>query len=242
MKTFFLMLVFLSLNSLLGFIGIFTYILKERTLKRIVFFLVAFSAGTLLGGAFFHLMKEAIGYVEAEVLSLGAVAGFIIFFFVEEYFHWHSCKECEIHPFAYTMLVGDGIHNFIDGLVVAASFIMDIQLGIITALLVMIHEVPQQLGVYGVLVHGGHTKEKSLIYSFSAQLMSVIGGVVGYVYGISSLEFSNLLVPFAAGGFIYIASSDLVPEIHRMKKEDKIHAVIMFLIGLGIMFALGKIG
>ncbi|MCX6799087.1 MAG: ZIP family metal transporter, partial [Candidatus Diapherotrites archaeon] len=171
--------------------------------------------------------------------------GFVVFFIIERILHWHHCHEgkCDVHPMSYLVLIGDGIHNFIDGLVIAASFIVGVPFGIITTLLIIGHEVPQELGNFGILVYGGFGRKKALLFSLMAQATCIIGGITGYFIS-SATSFSLILLPFAAGGFIYIGASDLIPELHKESNMQKAWlsfllfiAGIAFMAGLKVFFA-----
>jgi len=230
------------LVSLLGFAGIFSLWMKEDKLKKIMHILTAFAVGGLLGGAFFHLLPEASEKLHAEALFLYTLFGFIVFLLIETYLHWHHCDECEIHPYSYLMLIGDAIHNTIDGLVISASFIVSIPLGIVTTVVIFGHEFPQQLGIFGVLVHGGFDKKKAMIYSYLAQSTVIIGGVAGYLLSSTMSTVSAFLLPFAAGGFIYIAASDLIPEMHKEERMKRIVSIAILFIGLIFMYMLKLYG
>jgi len=235
MELFFWILGVALLDALLGFAGLFSFYLKEEMVRKLAFYLTAFAGGALIGGAFFHLLLEASEFFEPLQMSILMVGGFIAFFAIEGYFHWHHCEKCDIHPFTYTMLVGDAIHNTIDGLVMAAAFIASIPLGAATALVIIGHEFPQQLGIFGVLVHGGLTRQKALIWSFLAQSTVIIGALLGFSLAASSEQFASMLLPIAAGGFIYIAGADLIPEVHKSKGAAKILTFFIFLVGLAFM-------
>lgn len=232
-------------DSLLGFIGVITLWVNDKLLNRISLYFVAFSAGALLGGAFYHLLPESLERLSMfNVFSL-TLGGFILFMLIEGYFHWHQCHKCKIHPFSYLMLIGDGIHNFIDGLVIAAAFLISIKLGIITTLMIMFHEAPQELGLFGVLLYGGFDKKRSLLYSFIAQLTVILGGITGYLLSNEIGTLSSLLIPFAAGGFIYIASSDLIPQIHetyRGNLKKSVLSLLSLLIGTLLMIFIRFLG
>jgi len=228
------------LVSIIAFIGILVLILKEKSLEKLLLILVALSAGALMGGAFLHLIPEAVEKFSAHDISLYVLVGFVLFFLIEKILHWRHCHKgkCEVHTFAYMNLFGDAVHNFIDGLIIAASFVVNIQLGIATTLAVVLHEIPQEIGDFGVLVYGGFKKTKALFWNFICALTAIIGGILGY-YLSSYVESSVMfLLPFAAGGFIYIAASDLIPEIRKevdLKKSLVTFGV--FIIGIAIMFA-----
>jgi len=152
------------LDGLLGLIGIFTIWLNDKIIKKLMVVLVAFSAGALLSGAFFHLMAESLEVLSAMRSFAYMIAGFILFFIIERFLHWHHCHEgeCDVHPFSYLILFGDSIHNLIDGFIIAASFLVSVPFGIITSLIIIGHEVPQELGNFGVLVYGGFNKACSI--------------------------------------------------------------------------------
>ena len=225
-------------DALLGFVGVFSLWFSQRSLDRISRTLIAFAAGTLLGGAFFHLLPESVDTIGAEHVFMLALAGFVLFIFLESYFHWHRCR-CGVHPFSFVMLAGDGLHNFLGGIALAASFLMGIPLGIATLVAIIAHEFPQQLGIFGVLVSGGFSRQKAMVYSFLAQSTVILGALAGYFLAGVSSGIVPLLVPFAAGNFIYIASSDLIPEMHKSRGRGMLGNLAVFLLGLALMWALG---
>jgi zinc and cadmium transporter len=226
------------LNGFVAFIGAFSLWLKKEQIDKIIIILVALSTGALLGGGILHLMPEAVELLGAETAFNYMLVGFILFFIIERFLHWNHCHEenCEIHTFSHMILIGDGLHNFIDGLIIAASFLVNIPFGIITSLIIIAHEIPQELGDFGVLVYGGFSKNKALFYNFISQLTCVIGGVVGFFLA-QTYNLVGLLLPFAAGGFIYIAASDLIPELHKEKNKKKmIGSFIFFIFGIAIIY------
>ncbi len=225
--------------SLLSFVGVIALALKEKTLNKIILVLVAFAAGALLGGAFFHLLPEALDISLDLNIFVSLLIGFCMFFVLEKALYWRHCHDgkCEVHVFTYLSLIGGGIHNFIDGLVIVSAFIVNTSVGIATTLAVISHELPQELGDFGTLVYGGFTKKKALAYNFLSAVLAVLGAVVGYFVTSQITNFALYLLPFAAGGFIYIASSDLIPELH--KETDKKRSLIsftFFLVGLAVMY------
>lgn len=242
---FFYILIATLVDSLLGFAGKLLFWLKDSWLNKLLIYFVAFSAGALLGGAFLHLLPEGIEIIEPEKLFLIVIIGFLLFAIIEGYFHWHQCEKCDTHPFSYMMLIGDGIHNLIDGIIIAASFLVDIRLGIITTIMVLIHEFPQQLGLFGSLIYAGHKKNKALVYSFFAQSIVIIGGIIGFFISNTTEQFSGALISFAAGGFIYIAASDLVPEVHKSYKGNLTKSALLTLslfFGIAVMYLLKLFG
>jgi zinc and cadmium transporter len=227
-------------NGLVGLIGAVTLWLKEKSLHKIVIILVAFSAGALMGGGFFHMLAESLEMMEPVTAFSYFMIGFIAFFLIERFLHWHHChedRECEVHPFSQLILIGDGIHNFIDGLVIAASFMINPAFGVLTTLIIILHEIPQELGDFGVLIYGGYKRTKALMYNFLVQLTCVIGGIVGFFF-LYTPESVGFILPFAAGGFIYIAASDLIPELHKEENLKKSMLSFAFFV-IGILFLLG---
>ena len=228
-----------SLISLLAFAGILTLIFRKKLFKKILLSLVALSAGALIGGAFLHLIPEAVEEFDSFNVFIFILAGFILFFITEKLLGWRHCHnaECEVHTFAYMNLIGETVHNFIDGLIIAASYCVNLQLGIVTTLAVALHEIPQEIGDFGVLVFGGFSKRKAFLLNFIVALSVIIGGVVGYYLSDYVEGTTMFLLPFAAGGFIYVAASDLVPEIRKEKNVKKSLIVFtVFLIGIILMW------
>jgi len=225
--------------SLVSLIGIFSLLFKETRLNKILILLIGFSAGGLIGGAFLHLLPEALEQAKSQTVFLYLILGFIAFFILEKYLHWRHCHEgvCAVHTFTYLNLIGDGVHNFTDGLVIGASFLVSIRFGIITALVIILHEIPQEIGDFGVLVYGGFSKFKALYYNFLTALTCVLGTILGYFISANIQDFSVFLLPFTAGGFIYIAACDLVPELHKQADLKK-SASSMFAFLCGILFIL----
>jgi zinc and cadmium transporter len=227
------------LVSLISFVGVVTLAIKSRLLNKILLILVSFSAGALMGGAFLHLLPEAIETATDVNILLYVLVGFVIFFLLEKILYWRHChkEKCTVHAFTYLNLIGDGIHNFIDGLVIAASFVTNVQLGIATTLAITSHEIPQEIGDFGVLIYGGMNKMRALFLNFLSALTAVIGGVIGYFVSSYAGQFTIFLLPFAAGGFIYISSSDLIPEIRNMESLKKsMMTFAVFLIGILLMW------
>lgn len=231
------------LVSLISLVGIFTLTLKDNLLHKILFCLVGFSAGALIGGAFLHILPECLEHNKSTIVFSYLILGIIVFFLMERYLHWRHCHEegvCKTHAFTYLSLFGDGFHNFIDGMVIAASFIVSLKLGLVTTLVIILHEIPQELGDFAVLIYGGFSKKKALLFNFASALMAIIGAVVGYFIADFSKSFLNFILPFTAGGFIYIATSDLIPELHK-ENDLKRSTAAFFAFLLGIVFmALAK--
>ena len=225
--------------SLISFVGVICLALKENILNKILLILIGLSAGALMGGAFLHLLPEAVEKSSGLDVYLFVLIGFILFFLIEKVLHWRHCHkgECDVHTFQYMNLVGDSIHNFIDGMIMAASFVVSVPLGITTTIAISTHEIPQEIGDFGVLLYGGFSKRRAIMLNFVVALTAVLGGIVGYF--VSSL-IDNIVVfilPFAAGGFIYIAATDLVPEIRKELDMKKYMAtLVVFICGILIMW------
>lgn len=233
------------LVSIISLIGIFTIGIKTKTFDKILVLLVGFAAGGLIGGAFIHLLPEAVQACGCEPVFFYTLIGFTIFFLMERYFYWRHCHDgvCDIHTFTYLNLIGDGVHNFTDGLIIAASFMTDIRLGIVTTLAVIFHEVPQEMGDFGILVYGGFNKSKALLFNFICALSAVLGAVLGYILSGITANISLFLISFTAGGFIYIAASDLIPELHKQKDARRANiAFVTFIFGIIFMALVRLVG
>jgi zinc and cadmium transporter len=181
----------------------------------------------------------ASGRNEVVVFSL-VLAGFAVFFALEQFLHWHHCHRANSvcrQPLTYLILIGDGLHNFLGGLAVAGTFLIDIRLGIVTWLAAAAHEIPQELGDFGVLVHGGWERRKALLYNVLSALTFLVGGLVAYAASFR-LDVA-FLVPFAAGNFIYIGAADLIPEVkaHSDAKANIVH-FIAFMAGVILLLAI----
>ena len=229
------------LVSAVSLIGITTLSLKTKNFNKMILILVALSAGALIGGAFLHLIPESLQFFKDETVFLYVLIGFGIFFLVEYFLSWRHChdKECRIHTFAHMNIFGEIIHNIIDGLIIAAAFITSIPIGISTTIAVALHEIPQEFGDFGVLVHGGYKKKKAILINFLIGLTAIFGGIFGYFFSTLTNISLSILLPIAAGGFIYIAASDLIPEIRKDESVRKSTLPLLtFIIGIAIMYLL----
>ena len=205
------------LMSAIALFGAVTIALPSATRERLILPLVAFSAGSLLGGALLHMIPEALEVADDSVsVFLWVTAGFSAFLAFEQFLHWshwHSDSSGANSPLGLMMVVGDSFHNFLGGVAVAGGFLIDVGLGVTTWLVAAAHEVPQELGKYGVLLHGGWSRRRALLVNGLSSLTFLLGGLFAWIV---SFEFDvRFLVPFAAGNFLYIAASDLVPEVNR---------------------------
>lgn len=232
------------LVSLISLAGLAFFKLSDRFLKRVLLLLVSFAAGALLGDAFIHLLPEAIkesGFTLNAALAI--LGGIVLFFVLEEFIYWHHCHKDSAgrcHPFVYMNLVGDGLHNFIDGAIIAASYLADIRLGIVTTVAVALHEIPQEIGDFAVLLHGGFTRTKALLMNLLSAVAAVAGAVLILFVGNSFDGLIEMLLLLTVGGFIYIATADLMPELHKSKNSiySSIAELIFFLFGIAVMLGL----
>lgn len=227
------------LVSLISFVGVICLALKESILNKILLVLIGLSAGALMGGAFLHLLPEAVEKTTGLNVYLFVLLGFILFFLIEKVLHWRHCHkgECDVHTFQYMNLVGDSIHNFIDGMIMAASFVVSVPLGITTTIAISTHEIPQEIGDFGVLLYGGFSKRKAITLNFVVALTAVLGGIIGFFISSQIEDIVFFILPFAAGGFIYIAATDLVPEIRKELDMKKYMATLfVFICGILIMW------
>jgi zinc and cadmium transporter len=227
--------------SLLSLIGISLFSLSHKDFHRIVFVLVALAVGALFGDAFLHLLPEAYADTSHTTqTSLFVIGGILLFLALENFLHWrhqHSDEHEEIHPFGWLNLVADIAHNFIDGLIIGGSYLISVKLGIATSLAVVLHEIPHEFSNFGILVKSGFSRGRALFLNFLTALVAVGGGLAAWVVGGATQGFLQWLIPFTAGSFIYIAGSDLVPQLHKDVKSLRAFAQLLaILAGVGLMF------
>ena len=230
--------------SLISLVGIFIFA-REKILNKILFFLVSFAAGTMLGAAFLDLLPEAIKSGFKEAIPFFILIGILSFFILEKFMYWHhhhtGNEKDEVHTFTYMNLVGDALHNFVDGAVIAVSFMQNTAVGIAATIAIIAHEIPQEIGDFAVLVYGGFSKAKALICNFFIALSAVIGALLAFFYSSLAQDSRAYVISFAVGGFIYIASTDLIPEIHKEKdlKKSFVQFALMVL-GILLIYAVGR--
>ncbi|HEX6247359.1 MAG TPA: ZIP family metal transporter [Nocardioidaceae bacterium] len=222
----------------LALVGSVTTLMRESVFRRLVMPLVALAAGALLGGAMFYMLPKSLGVVEDPlVVFVWTVAGIFTFHVLEQFLHWHHCHRpvSEHRPLGYMILAADGLHNLIGGLAVGSAFVVDVRLGVVTWLVAAAHEVPQELGDFGILVHSGWSRRHALMYNVASALTFPLGALLAY--GASGRLDVAVLVPFAAGNFIYIAVADLLPEITTspVPREKALHTITF---GLGLAMLL----
>lgn len=226
----------------IAMVGAVSLVLSERTLERLLLPLVGLAAGSLLGGALFHMLPEALAWSGDDTLRpwLWVVAGFTTFYLLEQLLqrrHRHRAAAAGREPFTYLVLVGDALHNFLGGVAVASAFVVDTGLGLTSWLVAAAHEVPQELGDFGVLVHGGWSRGKALLFNVLSGATFLVGGLAAYA---ASRAFdTTLLLAFAAGNFLYIAAADLVPETNRPQGSAPAAwaTVGSFLLGCALLYA-----
>ncbi len=217
--------------SAISLVGIFTLSLREKMLEKALFVLIAVAAGTLLGVAFLDLIPAAIEAGGTDAL-LYVLLGMMAFFVLERFIFWHHCHDgkCDIHAFSYLNLVGDGVHNLLDGMVITAAYLVSIPLGFVTTVAIVLHEIPQEIGDFAILVYGGFDRKKALFYNFLSALAAFVGVALAYLFS-SAEGFFTFFLAFAAGGFIYIASADIMPELQKEIEFKKSLLQLMCLIG-----------
>jgi zinc and cadmium transporter len=214
-------------------------------LEKLLIYLVSLSAGTLLGDAFFHLIPSSYKNLSENTfrIPLFLLSGIITFFVLEKFIHWRHCHHIASvkhpHPFSYIILFGDSLHNLIDGAIIAGSFLVSTPIGIATTLAIIFHEIPHEIGNFCSLIYGGFSRQKALALNFLTALISFAGGGIVLIINSSLPHINQFLIPFAAGGFIYIASADLIPELHKNTEIKKsIGQFLALIIGIGLMMAL----
>ena len=245
MITWVLGLTSVTIISAISLVGVLFLWLKNQKLSKILLYLVSFSVGGLFGDAFIHLVPETIEEIGfGTSASLLILFGILSSFMVEKFLQWRHChiptSSEHPHSFAYMNLFGDAVHNLIDGLIVGGSYLASIPIGISTTLAVIFHEIPQEIGDFGVLIHGGFNKTRALQFNFLTALTAMLGAVIALVLGATLEGFTPFLIPFAAGNFIYIAGSDLIPELRKDEPNLKkaVLQVVSIALGVAIMLLL----
>lgn len=230
--------------SLVSLAGAFSLAMKDDLIKKYISIFISLAIGALLGDAFIHIIPEVFESGINEMLaSLLIISGVLLFFIIEKFMHWHhhgeDSSDKEIHPVGKLIIFTDGFHNLIDGIIIGASFMVSLPLGIATTIAVILHEIPQEIGDFAVLIHAGYSKKKALLYNFLSALASILGVLIVFVFGSITENISTWFMPIAAGGFVYIAVADLIPELHKTKNiKHSIVQVLIILLGIGSMVAL----
>jgi len=235
------------LVSLISLVGVLTIPWSDKRLKGAIPLMVSFAAGALFGDCFIHILPEAFDELPSIYVSALTLSGVVLFFALENFVSWRHChvptSEEHVHPLAVMNIVGDGLHNLMDGLVIGASYLMGMPLGISTTIAVILHEIPQEIGDFGVLMHAGLPLKKALLYNFMSALVAVVGGAVSLLIGPIAQSYASAMLPIAAGGFVYIAGSDLLPELsHECDPRQSIAQFLSIILGMAVMFLLLLVG
>ena len=238
-ETYLYIFVSVFIVSLISLVGVIVLGMQEQRLRSVLMYLVSFSAGALLGDVFLHLLPEMVETQFGAAEGAYFLAGIIVFFLLERYILWHHSHgdhDESVHSSVYLTTIGDSLHNFIDGMVIAAAFLVSVPLGIATALAVIFHEIPQEMGQFAILLHGGWSKAKATWYNFLSALTSVAGAAVVVVFAGASQEVPSVLLALAGASFIYIALSDIIPQIQKEQSQTKsFYQVICLLGGIALM-------
>ena len=236
-----LILILLStiIISLLSLIGALSLGVNKNRLQKIIFSLVSLATGALIGGALLHLLPESLELGFSAFYNL--IIGILVFFVLEKFFYWRHCHrgECDVHTFTYMNLIGDGLHNFVDGIVIASSFMVDVKLGLTTTLAVALHEIPQELGDFGILIYGGFTVKRALFFNLLSAITCIFGGVSTYFVSSYASALKIPILAFSAGGFLYVALVDLLPELRKKGSlKESFSQFIFILLGISLMWGL----
>lgn len=238
------------LVSLVSLVGILVIFKRDNTnfLKA----LISISAGALLSVAFLDMLPEAVeaGSWEIHSIFMTVLVSIVFFFLLERAFHWHHC-HCQVHGkpetrnkknLAIINLVGDGIHNFVDGALIASTFLLDFHAGVLVTIAVILHEIPQEISDFGVLLYAGLSKAKAIWYNLLTALIAVLGALVFYYFGTSVENIIPLVIAFAAGNFIYLSTADLIPELHHENDRKQIvYHSIWLVVGVVLMYIVANI-
>ena len=239
--------------SLISIIGVFALSLNQKILNKSIFLLVSLAVGALFGDAIIHLIPEAFERVENPArISLFIIIGIISFFVLEKFLRWSHSHEYDyegverdqekvsaVKPIGSLIIASDSIHNLIDGMIIGVSYLISIEIGITTTVAIILHEIPQEISDFALLIYAGYSNTKALLLNFVSSLFAVVGTIIVFVFDSSVESFVPLMIAFAAGGFLYIAGSDLVPEIHKTSDiKESLQQFIAIIIGIAIMFLL----
>jgi len=230
--------------SLVSFVGALTLFFGSKRFKNIIFVLIGLAVGTLFGDVLIHLIPEIFSELDGEAIlpSILIMTGILVFFVLEKFFHWHHAHTCEgdectlPRPVGYINIVSESVHNLLDGILIGASYLVSIPIGVATTVAVIFHEIPQEISDFGVLIHAGFSRGRALLVNFVSALFAILGVLIAVIVGARSAEFVQIILPLTAGGFLYLAGSDLVPELHREQSVKRsIMQFFAILVGFTIM-------
>jgi zinc and cadmium transporter len=241
-------LISVAIVSLVSLVGAVSLPFRLEKLKTFMIYVLAFSAGAMLGDAFIHLLPDAIAETSTMLtIALFILSGVAFSFVLEKFIHWRHCHmpitKDHVHSFALMNMVGDVVHNFIDGVIIGVSYLVNVTVGVATTTAVVIHEIPHEMANFGVLIHGGFSKAKALLYNFLTALVAILGTVAALLISSSAKGMTAFFIPFTIGTFIYIAGADLIPELHKETAPLKsTFQFLFFLLGIGLMALLLLVG
>lgn len=228
--------------SLLSLVGVFTLSLNRERLQKLLLYLVSFAVGGLLGDAFIHLLPETLETIGFNLnVSFLILFGLILFFILEKFLRWQHChiptSQDHQHPMAALNLIGDAVHNALDGMIIASSFLVSPDIGFATTLAVLFHEIPQEIGDFGILVHGGMSVRKAMMWNLLSASAAFVGALLVFIIGPQVENLSFYILPITIGGFLYIAGSDLIPELHQHEPRlaSSFGQLACILLGIGVM-------
>ena len=220
--------------SLISLAGVFSISIDEKRLAKMLLFMVSFAAGALLGDAFLHLLPESVEDGLGLKAPVFILVGIFAFFVLEKIICWRHChiptSDEHPHPVGMMNLVGDGFHNLLDGMIIAGSYLVSLPLGVSTTIAVILHEIPQEIGDFGILVHAGYSIRKAVMFNFLSALTSVVGAVLTLSIGLKTESVSTFLVPFTIGSFVYISTADLIPELKKEVVLKKSMLQLLFIL------------
>jgi len=234
-------LISVGLIALSSFAGVFIFLIKESTLKRIITFLISFSVGVILGTAFLTLIPESLNYSSNVLIFI--IVGFLFSFSLEKfikciYYYRSQDFDKNIRIFAYINLFADIIQNFIVGIIISTSYIVSIPFGISTTTALLLNELPQEVSDLAILIHGGFERKKAVLINFLSTSTTILGGITGIMIGSTNLNFVYFLLSFATGNFIYIASVDLIPELNKETNLKRSVLQLIFMVFGVLLIAL----
>ena len=230
---------------MVAMLGGMLLLINEALAKRLSIYLLSFAAGSLMAAAIFELLPGSLaGHASQQTIFISFIAGIILFYILEKllnFYHCHDQEKCDIHDFSLTVIIGDALHNFLDGVAIALSFLISIPTGIATTVAVFFHEVPQEISDFAILLHNGYPRWKVLKYNLAAALMTPAGAILGYVFRSALEPYIPIVLSIAAGSFIYISISDLIPELrHKTGVREFAHILIMIL-GIFVIWFIGSL-